>query len=104
MTVTLDHRHGGGWDRTVLDGVWARWSLGAARDSTVSRDDGGESLLLIPWREDLALSLGDGACPGIGPDLTAGPLKAQLPDVRILTEIILHRPGSPLDHWEVKAR
>ena len=79
MTVTLYHRTGEGWERTVLPDVWARWSRGEAGGVMIPRDDGAESLLLIPWREGLALSLGDGVWDGEGPELTAGPLKAQLP-------------------------
>ena len=103
MTVTLYHRTGEGWERTVLPDVWARWSRGEAGGALIPRDDGAESLLLIPWREGLAISLGDGVWDGEGPELSAGPLKAQLPEVQIVTAVHLHRPGSPLDHWEVEA-
>ena len=88
MTVTLYHRTGEGWERTVLPDVWARWSRGEAGGVMIPRD---------------ALSLGDGVWDGEGPELTAGPLKAQLPEVQIVNKLHLHRPGSPLDHWEVTA-
>lgn len=104
MTVTLYHGGGSCWEKTVLTDVWARWSRGSARDAAIPRDDDGSSLLLIPWREDLTISLGDGVWDGAGPDLLPGPLKAQLPEVQIVIGVDLHRPGSPLDHWEVKAR
>ena len=104
MIVTLYHRTGEGWEKIRVDDVWARWSYGISHQDRISRDDRGESMLLIPWRDGLALDLGDGVFPGEGPDVTAGPLKAQLPESRIITEIHCHRPGSPLDHWEVTAR
>lgn len=81
---------------------------------------GEESLLLIPWREGylppeefqntehpgshFTFQSGDGILPGEGPELSGGHIKPQLPQARMLSEVHTHRPGSPLDHWEVLAR
>lgn len=79
-----------------------------------------ESLLLVPWRtgylppEEFAaladpaghftFQPGDGVLEGVGPEIPGQHLKAALPGVQILSEVRCHRPGSPLDHWEVLAR
>ncbi len=104
MTVTLYHRTEGGWDRRVLEDAWARWSLGVSHSAGWSRSDAAQSLLLIPWRADMTLRPGDGVLAGHGPEAGPGPLKETLPEVQIITEVVCHRPGSPLDHWEVTAR
>lgn len=120
MTVTLYNCHQGLWHRTVLEGVWARWSQGFSYTGGGMEGGNAESLLLIPWREGYmapeefqALSdpadcftfqAGDGVYPGVGPELDSGHLRSQLPGVQILSEVRTHRPGSPLDHWEVLAR
>lgn len=120
MTVTLYNRYGDGWKRTVLEGVWARWSRGYSYAG--GGMDGGreESLLLVPWREGylppeefqglpdptghFTFQAGDGVLAGQGPEIPAGHLKTALPEAQILSEVRTHRPGSPLDHWEVLAR
>lgn len=104
MTITLYHAQNGAWERTVLPDAWARWNWGADHSGGYSRTDQGESLLLIPWREGLAIAPGDGVLDGEGPEIGPGPLKAADPEIRQVTEAALYRPGSPLDHWEVKAR
>ena len=120
MTVTLYNRHGDSWHRTVLDDVWARWSQGFSYRGGGMDGGGAESLLLIPWREGyrtpeefqtlsspgncFTFQPGDGVYPGTGPEISGGHLKSQLPGVQILSEVRTHRPGSPLDHWEVLAR
>ena len=120
LTVTLYNRHGDGWQGTVLDGVWARWSQGYGYAGGGMDSGRAESLLLIPWRagylppqefEALAdpaghftFQSGDGVLAGAGPEQVSGHLKAALPQVQILSEVRCHRCGSPLDHWEVLAR
>ena len=104
MTATLYHRSGGGWTRTVLPDVWYRVSRGSARSPGFGRDDQAASLLLIPFQQGLAIDPEDGVFPGTGPEIGAGALKAELPEAQIVTEVHLHRPGSPLDHWEVYCR
>lgn len=120
MTVTLYNRHGGGWHRTVLEGLWARWSQGYSYAGGGMDSGREESLLLLPWREDylpprefaaledpaghFTFQPGDGVLEGTGPEVAGGHLKAALPQVQILSEVRCHRSGSPLDHWEVLAR
>ena len=120
MTVTLYNRHGSTWHRTVLDGVWARWAQGFSYSHGGMDSGREESLLLIPWREGcvspeqfqameqpeacFTFQPGDAVCPGEGPELSPGHVKSQLPQAQIISEVRTHRPGSPLDHWEVLAR
>ncbi len=103
MTVTLYHRGGVGWERQILTGVWAGWCHGGGHTGSIPRDDRGQSTILIPGYEGLRLGLGDGICPGEGPELENAPLKAQLPQGQLLREITRYACGSGLDHWEVKA-
>lgn len=104
MTITLYHAGDSGWTRTMLPDVWARWNRGVSHSGGYSRNDAAQSLLLVPFRVDISIAPGDAVLPGEGPEIPAGPVKASLPEAQLVTEVILHRPGSPLDHWELKAR
>jgi len=104
MYLTLYHPRGEGWQRTVIPDLWARWDRGISHSPGWGRTDESDSLILIPCRPDLEIAPGDGILEGEGPEVTPGALKNQLPEVRIVRQAALHRPGSPLDHWEVLAR
>jgi hypothetical protein len=104
MTGTIYHRAAQGWVRQVRRDLWVRWSQGLSHASGMGRSDQGESLVLIPWSDETEIAPGDGILLGEGPEVTEGALKGQLPEVQIAQTVVCHRPGSPLDHWEVTAR
>lgn len=125
QTVTIYNRYGNDnpvrWGRRVLTGV--HWKSGFGVSTSTTGVSGGtvESLLIIPLdnrycspeayhaaeskNEFWTLQDGDAIVDGAGPDMEiTGNIKKALPGCKLITGMIAHIYGSPMDHWEVTAK